>query len=250
MDVTARRYCESMSPPEVSSLPEIIDHTLLKPETTRDECAQFVREAALLGVHRVCISPIFVDSVARRIDDEQLPLEIVTVVGFPSGTHETPVKVLEATRALRHGATEIDFVANLALIKASEWTDLAEEFRRLRDATAASVIKVILETACLTDDEIVRSCVIARETGLDFVKTSTGFNPAGGASVHAVRLMAGAVGGQLGVKASGGIRTAHAVRELLDAGATRLGISATAAVLAEWNGERSVENSSHPDSEY
>lgn len=222
-------------------LAAIIDHTLLTPQATRVECEAFLDEAVQLGVRRVCISPTMLavarEHAAARGTSLGSGLEVVTVVGFPNGAHETAVKVREAELALAAGAAEIDAVANLGMIKGGEWDALGRELSALRAATAGHPLKIILETACLTDDEIVQACLVAHDAGCDFVKTSTGFHPAGGASVHAVELMARTVGETLGVKASGGIRTAADARAMLDAGATRLGLSATAQVLAGWNGE-------------
>lgn len=225
-----------MAEQTAEQLAEIIDHTILVPETTWEQCRQFLLGAPSLAVRRVCISPTFVARASAEIDRARLPLEIVTVAGFPSGVHDPRVKVLEVERSVDEGASEIDFVANRGNIKASDWRAVGNEFHMMRDAAGTNVVKVILETATLTEREIAQSCEIARATGLDFVKTSTGFSASGGASVRAVTLMAETVGDSVGIKASGGIRSANFVRELRDAGATRFGISATASVLAEWQG--------------
>lgn len=208
----------------------IADHTLLNPGTTESALHQFLGEARALGVARVCISPSLLPVDPAALGE----LEIVTVVGFPSGAHTAPVKAFEAARAVAAGAHEIDMVVNQGLVRAGEWDAVRAEIAGVRAACPGQVLKVILETATLSDDEIVGACRAAEEAGADFVKTSTGFSPAGGATVHAVRLMAATVGGRLGVKASGGIRTADAVRELWAAGATRFGVSATAAIVHGW----------------
>lgn len=208
----------------------IADHTLLTPGTTEPELHQFLGEARALGIARVCISPSLLPVDPVALGD----LEIVTVVGFPSGAHTAPVKAFEAARAVAGGAHEIDMVVNQGLVRAGEWDAVRAEIVGVRAACPSQVLKVILETATLSDDEIVWACRAAEEAGADFVKSSTGFSPAGGATVHAVRLMAATVGGRLGVKASGGIRTADAVRELCAAGATRFGVSATAAIVHGW----------------
>jgi deoxyribose-phosphate aldolase len=154
------------------------------------------------------------------------------VCGFPSGAHRADVKAAEAAAAVDDGADEIDMVVNLALVKTADWGGVEEEIATVRGAVPAPrLLKVIIESATLTDDEIVATCRAAEAAGADFVKTSTGFHPAGGASVEAVRLMAATVGGRLGVKASGGIRTAAAALAMVEAGATRLGLSGTRAVL-------------------
>jgi deoxyribose-phosphate aldolase len=222
----------------------IIDHTLLTPEGTTSDIEHFLVDAQALGLQRVCISPAHlpIRSQDHEVVSAAASLEVVTVVGFPSGAHAVSVKVAEAIRALNDGATELDFVANLGLIKAKNFRDLEKEFTSIREVSAGHPLKVILETACLSEQEIVDACRVARDTGCDFVKTSTGFHPAGGATVAAVELMATTVGPQVGVKASGGIRTADQVRQMLAAGATRLGLSATRDVLREWhNGEQEEE---------
>lgn len=209
-----------------TTVARMIDHTLLKPEATAADVAELVSEAARLGTYSICISP------------SQLPvsvpegLHIATVVGFPSGAVHPSVKAFEAAQAVRDGAEEIDMVINIALAKDGRWSELEAEIAEVR-AVVPGVLKVIIESAALNDDQIIESCRAAEAAGADFVKTSTGFHPAGGASVHAVSLMAQTVGGRLGVKASGGIRTAEAAQEMIKAGATRLGLSASAAILGE-----------------
>jgi len=208
---------------------QIADHTLLASDTTAAELDEFLVAAEQLGVRRVCVLP-------SLLPVEKRGREIVTVVGFPSGAHAAEVKAAEAHRAVAAGADEVDMVINLGLARAGDWAGVEAEVRAVREACQGRVLKVILETAALSDSEIVSACQAAEHGGADFVKTSTGFHPAGGATVHAVRLMAQTVGDRLGVKASGGIRSAAAVRELVAAGATRFGVSATAAILDTWSG--------------
>ncbi|MBK0418371.1 deoxyribose-phosphate aldolase [Leucobacter sp. CSA1] len=207
----------------------VADHTLLASDATRGSVREFLAGARDLGVARVCLNP-------SALPVEAGALEVVAVAGFPSGAHLAEVKAAEAGSAAAMGAAEIDMVVNLGLVRAGDWEAVAAEVRRVREACPGLVLKTILETAALTDDEIVGACRAAETGGADFVKTSTGYHPAGGASVHAVRLMAETVGGRLGVKASGGVRTAGFVRELWAAGATRFGVSGTAAILADWEG--------------
>lgn len=206
----------------------MIDHTLLKPEATADDVIALCEEATELGVAAVCVSP------------SQLPItaglgptiDVATVIGFPSGAHQPAVKAHEAEVAVDAGAGEIDMVINLALAKSGQWDALRHDIAAVRDAAPApTLLKVIIESAALTDDEIVACCQAAEAAGADYVKTSTGFHPSGGASVEAVRLMAETVGGRLGVKASGGIRDATTARAMIEAGATRLGCSASRAIL-------------------
>ena len=203
----------------------IIDHTLLKPEATAEQIDALLAQGARLGVLSVCVSP------------NQLPLEapdglrVATVCGFPSGAHATAIKAAEAALAVAQGADEVDMVVNLRHVKEHDGEAVEYEVRAVKEACGQALLKVIIESAVLTDDEIVLVCQAAERGGADFVKTSTGFHPAGGASVHAVELMRATVGDRLGVKASGGIRTADEALAMVGAGATRLGVSATVAIL-------------------
>jgi deoxyribose-phosphate aldolase len=214
----------------------LIDHTLLKPEASAASVVELCLEAAELGVAAVCVSPTHValaSGVLERLDDEQAAgIAVASVVGFPSGAHLAAVKAYEAQRAVADGATEIDMVIDLGLAVEGEWPAVEADIAKVREALPLLVVlKVIIESALLGPAGIVSACRAAEAAGADFVKTSTGFHPSGGATVEAVRLMAETVDGRLGVKASGGIRTTAAALELLDAGATRLGMSATRAVL-------------------
>ncbi|WP_024356089.1 deoxyribose-phosphate aldolase [Leucobacter chironomi] len=210
------------------------DHTLLASDTTAEQLAGFIAGAEALGVKRVCVLP-------SLLPVEKRGREIVTVVGFPTGAHASEVKAAETRRAVADGADEIDVVVNLGLVRSGDWRAVEADLRAVREACPGLVLKVILETAALSDDEIVAGCRAAEAAGADMVKTSTGFHPAGGASLHAVRLMAQTVGGRLGVKASGGIRSAAVARELWAAGATRFGVSATASILASWDDDERPE---------
>lgn len=217
-----------MSSTTRTELAGLIDHTLLKPESTAGDVASLAAEAGELGTCAICVSP------------SQLPVDVpegirvATVVGFPSGAVKAEVKATEAARAVADGADEVDMVINIALAKDGRTDELTREISVVRAAVPApGVLKAIIESAALTDDEIVAACHAAEAAGADFVKTSTGFHPAGGASVHAVRLMHATVGGRLGVKASGGIRTLADAEAMIEAGATRLGLSASAAILNE-----------------
>ena len=213
-----------------SEVAGIVDHTLLKPEATAEQFAALVAEAQDLGTYSVCVSP------------SQLPLtgtgdvKVATVCGFPSGAHHAEVKAAEAARSVADGADEIDMVINLALATTGQFDAVRAEIAAVRAAAPAPVVlKVIIESAALTDEQIVAVCQAAEAASADFVKTSTGFHPAGGASAHAVALMSQTVGGRLGVKAAGGIRTTEAALEMIAAGATRLGLSGTAKVLEGLN---------------
>jgi deoxyribose-phosphate aldolase len=210
------------------TLAAMLDHTLLKPEATADEVVALCEEATDLGVAAVCVSP----SMLPITEGLGVGIDVCTVIGFPSGAHQPAVKAHETEVAIDAGATEVDMVVNLGLVKAGEWLAVQDDIVAVRQASAgAALLKVIIESAALTDDEIVAACQAAEAAGADYVKTSTGFHPAGGASVEAVRLMADAVGGRLGVKASGGIRDAATALAMVEAGATRIGCSASRAIL-------------------
>lgn len=208
----------------------MIDHTLLKPEATDADVAALCREASSLGVAAVCVSPSRVPIAPDVLDPE---VRLAVVVGFPSGAHHALTKAAEATRAVADGADEVDMVIDLGLAAAGDWAGVEADIRAVRDAVPDALVKVIVESAVLGDEGLVSACRAAEAAGADFVKTSTGFHPSGGATVHAVELMAKSVGGRLGVKASGGIRTAAEALAMIDAGATRLGLSRSAAILDE-----------------
>lgn len=208
-----------------TAVAQMVDHTLLKPEATAADVAAFVAEARSLGVWSVCVSPSMLP-----VDGGEV--RVTAVCGFPSGKHTSEIKAAEATRAVGDGADEIDMVIDVGAAVAGDWDYVQSDIAAVRAAVPEpTVLKVIIESAALTDEQIVRACEAAEAAGADFVKTSTGFHPAGGASAHAVELMAATVGGRLGVKASGGIRTGAAARAMIAAGATRLGLSGTKAVL-------------------
>ena len=208
-----------------AELARLVDHTLLRTDASHADVLALVGEARDLGVYAVCVSPSMLP-----VPDLPPELKLATVCGFPSGKHTLAVKVAEAAESVRLGADEVDMVIDLGLLKAGRQRDLVREIRAVRDEVP--LLKVIIESAALTDEEIVLACEAAAEAGADFVKTSTGYHAAGGASVHAVSLMSMTFGDHLGVKASGGIRTYEQAAALVAAGATRLGMSATATVLA------------------
>ena len=207
----------------------LVDHTLLKPEATQRDVTALVAQAAELGVYAVCISPSMV-AVART--STPAGLHVASVVGFPSGKHLSTIKAAEAAAA---GADEIDMVIDVGAAVSGEFDAVLADVAAVRAAVPDAVLKVIVESAAQLslagDDALTSACRVAADAGADFVKTSTGFHPSGGASPHAVELMAATVGSKLGVKASGGIRTAEDAVAMLDAGATRLGLSGTRAVL-------------------
>lgn len=203
----------------------MIDHTLLKPEATRADVEALISEATELGTYSVCISPSMLPVTVPA------ELKVAVVCGFPSGKHTSGVKAAEAAESIRLGADEVDMVIDIGAAKEHRYDDVRADIAAVRTAVPAPhVLKVIIESAALTDDEIVGACLAARDAGADFVKTSTGFHPAGGATVHAVELMHATVP-ELQVKASGGVRTLEQAQEMITAGATRLGLSASRAVL-------------------
>jgi deoxyribose-phosphate aldolase len=210
-------------------LAALVDHTLLKPEATAAEVAAVSNEAAALGVCTVCVSPSMVSHATHA------GVPVAAVAGFPSGKHLPELKAHESAQAVISGAAEIDMVIDVGAAVAGDIEAVRYDITVVRAAVPDSVLKVIVESAALLafadKQTLVDVCRAAEDAGADFVKTSTGFHPAGGASVAAVALMADTVGGRLGVKASGGIRTTDAALAMLDAGATRLGLSGTRAVL-------------------
>ncbi len=224
------------SQPTRAQLAALVDHTLLKPEATDADVVALVAEGTELGVYAVCVSPSMVPTAVKASGAAGAGgVRVAAVAGFPSGKHVSEVKALEAARAAASGASEIDMVIDVGAALAGDIDAVRRDIEAVRAATAGAMLKVIVESAVLlghaSSGTLADVCRAAEDAGADFVKTSTGFHPAGGASVHAVALMSETVGGRLGVKASGGIRTAADAVAMLDAGATRLGLSGTRTVL-------------------
>jgi len=212
----------------MTSIASIIDHTLLKPEATAADVDALVAEAVELGTFSVCVSPSMLPLAVPE------SLKVAVVCGFPSGKHTTAVKTAEAAESITLGADEIDMVIDVGAAKAGRFDLVEADIASVRSVIPAPrILKVIIESAALTDDEIVAVCQAAVAAGADFVKTSTGFHPTGGATVEAVALMAKTVAGRAGVKASGGIRSYETAAAMIAAGATRLGVSGSRQVLAE-----------------
>ena len=212
-----------------ATLASYLDHTLLRPEATDADVAALCREASELGVAAVCVSPARLPVAPALLGSG---IAVAAVCGFPSGAHHGEIKAAEARRAVIDGATEIDVVIDLGAAAAGDWAAVEVGLQQVRDLVPQRVVlKAILETALLDEKGIVAACKAAEDGGADFVKTSTGFHPSGGATVDAIATMAGAVGGRLGVKASGGIRDTAAALAMIDAGATRIGCSASRAIL-------------------
>lgn len=211
------------------NLASYIDHTLLAVAATDDQVRRLCAEGLQFNVAAVCVSPSKVPVAVEAVGGG---LAVATVAGFPSGAHPSVAKVADAVFAAEAGAAEVDMVVNLGLVADGRWADVEADIAEVRRALSEPVkLKVIIESATLSDEQIVRCCQAAEAAGADYVKTSTGFHPDGGASEAAVRLMAETVGGRLGVKASGGIRSREAALAMIAAGATRLGTSSTEAIL-------------------
>ncbi len=211
-----------------SEMAAMVDHTLLKPEATTADVEALCAQAQELGVFSVCVSPSFLPLGPGWLDG----VAVATVCGFPSGKHKPSVKAVEAARSVTEGADEVDMVIDIGNAIAGDWAAVHADVTAVREAIPQALLKVIIESAALTDQQIAEVCRVCVDVGADFVKTSTGFHPAGGASAHAVSLMRSTVGDALGVKASGAIRDWATAVAMVDAGASRLGLSGTAAVLA------------------
>ena len=211
-----------------ATLALVIDHTLLTPEATSADIVALCAEADELSVGAVCVSPNWV-SLAHK--NTRIP--IASVVGFPSGSHLSATKAAEATQAVSDGASEIDMVANLGWISSGDWSNLENEVAAVRRAISANVVlKVILETGLWSSEQIIAACKHSVLGGADYIKTSTGFHKACGASLEAVRTMRNTVGADIGVKASGGIRTTADALAMIEAGASRIGASASRVILS------------------
>jgi deoxyribose-phosphate aldolase len=216
--------------PQDLSLAKMIDHTLLKPEATPDQVAQLCFEARKYNFASVCVNPTWVELCAQLLKGSSV--KVCTVIGFPLGATVPEVKAFEAKHAIEQGATEIDMVINIGALKARDLEMVAKDIYGVVTASHAggAIVKVIIEAVLLTDEEKTISCLISKEAGADFVKTSTGF-ASGGATVHDVELMRRVVGPGMGVKAAGGVRTYEDAENMIKAGATRIGASAGVKIL-------------------
>ena len=211
-------------------LNKLIDHTLLKPNATSEQIIKLCNEAKEYDFMSVCVNPDFVSLAAKELKGSDV--KVCTVIGFPLGANTTATKVFETKEAVKDGATEIDMVINVSKAKEHDYKYIEEEIRAIKEATNGNLLKVILETCLLEDDEIVACSLAAKNAGADFVKTSTGFST-GGATVHAVSLMAKTVGDKLGVKASGGVHNKEEALQMIEAGATRIGASSGVKIMTE-----------------
>ena len=207
------------------------DHTILKAEATEAQVAKICEEALENDFASVCVNQYYTKFVAEKLKGSDV--KVCTVVGFPLGMSDTRVKAFETKAAIEDGATEVDMVINVGALKDKKYDYVLNDIKTLKDVCGADVeLKVIIETCLLTDEEKVKVCELAKEAGADFVKTSTGFST-GGAEAEDVALMRKTVGADMGVKASGGIHTAEEAQAMIDAGASRLGTSATLAIIGK-----------------
>jgi deoxyribose-phosphate aldolase len=220
-------------PRSAAELARFIDHTRLDPAATASAIDELCREAQTLGVFSVCVNPCWVAHAKQCLRDTNVL--VCTVVGFPLGANDTSIKSAEAARAISDGADELDMVMNIGWFRSGRHEQVRQDIAAVVASAPKRVVKVILEVALLDLDEVVRASELALAGGASFVKTSTGFGP-GGATVEAVAAMHRSVGSSIGVKASGGIRDAATARAMLEAGATRIGASASAAILSGWAG--------------
>lgn len=207
---------------------KLIDHTLLKQDATPEQILTLCEEAKQYDFMSVCVNPAYVPLASEAL--EGTDVKVCTVVGFPLGMNMTKTKIQETQLCIAQGATEIDMVINVGMLKAGHDEYVENEIRELKAVCQNLVLKVILETCLLSDEEIVRACIASKNAGADFVKTSTGFST-GGATIHAVKLMRETVGPEMGVKASGGVRTHEDLLAMVEAGATRIGTSSGCKII-------------------
>jgi deoxyribose-phosphate aldolase len=217
---------EALTRPSAADLPKFLDRTLLKPEATARQIEALCAEARRQGCCAVCVNGSWVALARGRLEDS--PVKVATVIGFPLGAMSTDAKRYETEAAIDDGAQEIDAVLNLGRLKEGDDRYVLRELRDIVEAADERTVKVILETCLLSDEEKIRACHLVVASGAHFVKTSTGFNT-GGATIADVRLLRETVGPRFGVKAAGGIRTVAAALAMIEAGATRLGVSANLA---------------------
>ena len=221
-----------MTATDIRHLASMIDHTLLKPEASRAQVEQLCDEAKQYGFASVCVNPAYVRLCAQRLEGSSV--KVCAVVGFPLGATLPEVKAFETQQALDAGAAEIDMVINIGALKSQDHDLLVRDIAAVVGTahTRNALVKVIIEAALLTNDEKTLACLLAQSAGADFVKTSTGFGP-GGATVEDVMQMRRVVGPIMGVKAAGGIRTLADAEKMIEAGATRIGASASVKIMAE-----------------
>lgn len=214
---------------EKHELAKMIDHTLLKPDTTQEMIDQLCKEAAENDFASVCVNPYWVKSSYDHLKDTNV--KVCTVVGFPLGATTKEAKAYETTKSIEDGATEIDMVINIGALKSEQFDVVEQDIKAVVEAAKGkALVKVILETGLLTNDEKVKACELSKSAGADYVKTSTGFGH-GGATYEDIKLMRETVGPEMGVKASGGVRDFDGAMKMIEAGATRIGASSGIAIV-------------------
>lgn len=209
-------------------LNKYIDHTLLKPDASQEQIETLIEEAKKYDFASVCVNPTWVNFAAQAL--KATDVKVCTVIGFPLGANTPELKAFETSDAIQNGADEVDMVINIGALKSRNFDLVERDIRAVVEAAKGTLVKVIIETCLLTDDEKVRACQIAQKAGTDFVKTSTGFST-GGATVEDVALMRKTVGPDMGVKASGGARSYEDALAFIKAGATRIGASSGVAIM-------------------
>lgn len=216
------------------SIAKYIDHTILKPDTTKDAVIKVCKEAREHGFFSVCVNPYYVSLVNDQLSGSDV--KVTSVIGFPLGASISEVKAFETSKAIADGADEIDMVINVSALKNKEYEFVLNDIKAVVDACKGkALLKVIIETCLLTEEEKVKACELSVEAGADYVKTSTGFNT-GGATVEDIALMRKVVGPDLGVKASGGVRTVADAEAVIGAGATRIGASSSVEIVTGGQG--------------
>jgi len=205
-----------------AELAAYIDQTLLKPDAVKDDILKLCTEAREYGFASVCVNPFWVPLCAQELENARS--RVCTVIGFPLGANCSSIKALETKEAVANGADEVDMVINIGAVKSGSWDTVEADITAVVSAATGKLVKVILETSLLDKDEIVKACQIAKKSGADFVKTSTGFST-GGATTEDIQLMRKTVGPEFGVKASGGIRNKQDILAMIAAGANRIGVS-------------------------
>lgn len=216
---------------EMKEIMQHVDHTLLKPFAAWTEIQALCEEAIAYGAASVCVPPCYIKRIHDNYGER---LKICTVVGFPLGYSTAEAKTAETRQAIADGASEIDMVINIAAVKNGDWHYVTEEIRALRQATGKHILKVIVETYYLTEEEKIAACKAVTDAGADYIKTSTGFGTAG-ASLDDIRLFRAHIGENIRIKAAGGIRTREAMEAFLEAGCDRIGSSSAAALMKEAN---------------
>ncbi|PDY44048.1 deoxyribose-phosphate aldolase [Bacillus pseudomycoides] len=213
------------------NIAKLIDHTVLKPNTTKEDVMKVLEEAKKYNFASVCINPTWVKLAAEELAGYDV--DVCTVIGFPLGANTTETKVFETKDVIAKGATEVDMVINVGALKDGDNKFVENDIREVVEAAKGkALVKVIIETCLLTDEEKVRACELSVKAGADFVKTSTGFST-GGATAEDIALMRKTVGENVGVKASGGVRTREDAEKMIEAGASRIGASASVAIVLD-----------------